>query len=62
MRKSILNFGQVLNRFQHLMTWNECEVIGSTLDEIMAQNDVITPLVVLSNKTDDSALKKVKIK
>lgn len=37
----------------------ECPVIGSSLNETMACNDVLTPLDVVSNKIDDWALMKV---
>lgn len=38
------------------------EVIGLSLDDTMVRNDVLSPLVVVANKIDDWALKKVTIR
>lgn len=40
---------------------NECGVVGSSVDKTMACTDVLTPLVVVTNRIDDCTLRKVTI-
>lgn len=37
---------------------NECAVTGWSLDETIAYNDALTPLIVVTNKIDDCSLRK----